>query len=219
MTGIYKITNPLGRIYIGQALNIETRWQQYRRTGGGNQVRLKRSFDKHGIEAHLFEIVVECTKEELNIQERYYQDLYDVLGKKGLNCILTSTRGKSGHLSESVKRKIGSSNKGKLLGKKRSKECIEKRLATRKLNGADERMSLLYTNKIMSEEVRNKINKTMVEKGHKPSQECLRKATEAKCKPILHVESGTVYPSRKAAREVYKGDIDTGIKRGIFKYL
>lgn len=29
MIGIYKITSPLNKVYIGQAINIDKRWEQY----------------------------------------------------------------------------------------------------------------------------------------------------------------------------------------------
>ena len=47
-----------------------------------------------------------CSKESLNDRERYYQDLYDVIGVKGLNCKLTTTKTKSGRHSDETRRKI-----------------------------------------------------------------------------------------------------------------
>ena len=57
MTGIYKITSPTGRVYIGQSVDIEQRFKDYNRRPATRQVRLNKSFIKHGIENHLFEVI------------------------------------------------------------------------------------------------------------------------------------------------------------------
>ena len=59
MIGIYKITSPTNRIYIGQSINIEYRFKQYRWIKAKSQTRLRNSFLKHGVENHKFEIVCE----------------------------------------------------------------------------------------------------------------------------------------------------------------
>ena len=38
MIGIYKITNPKGKIYIGQSINIENRFKVYKRYNCKGQV-------------------------------------------------------------------------------------------------------------------------------------------------------------------------------------
>jgi group I intron endonuclease len=58
--GIYKITSPSGKVYIGQAIDIERRWNQYRRLGCKNQSKLYASLNHYGFEAHTFEIIMEC---------------------------------------------------------------------------------------------------------------------------------------------------------------
>jgi len=72
--------------------------------------------------------------EELNDKERYYQDLYNVLSKDGLNCKLTKSLDRSGVVSDATKlkmsRKPSEITKEKLrqhnLGKKHSKQTLEK---------------------------------------------------------------------------------------------
>jgi group I intron endonuclease len=102
MIGIYKITSPSGKVYIGQSINIKRRFKNYKRLSDcKKQTALYASFLKYGVENHNFEIVTECTIEELNNLERYYQDLYDVTNSKiGLNCVLTASDNRSGRLSE-----------------------------------------------------------------------------------------------------------------------
>lgn len=120
MIGIYKITSPSDKVYIGQSINIKKRFATYRRLDCKNQSMLYRSFVKYGVENHIFEILEECSIEFLNERERYYQDLF-LIKNKTLNCKLTNTNDKSGFLSNETKLKISLSNKGK----KRTKEHIE----------------------------------------------------------------------------------------------
>jgi len=106
MIGIYKITNPNGKIYIGQSINIEKRIIRYKNLYDcKNQSKLYNSFIKYGIINHNFDIVEECEISELNIRERYYQDYYNVLNK-GLNLKLTNLTDNNGPLSEETKLKI-----------------------------------------------------------------------------------------------------------------
>jgi group I intron endonuclease len=92
MIGIYKIISPTGRVYIGQSIDLEARQKIYARRGCKNQVRLYASLVKYGFSKHIFEVVEECKVEELNVRERHWQDIYDVLSENGLNCKLQSTQ-------------------------------------------------------------------------------------------------------------------------------
>ena len=89
--GIYKITSPNNRIYIGQSVNIHKRFLRYKRLDCINQPILYNSFKKYNVENHSFEIIEECNIKELNDRERYWQEYYDVIGNKGLNCVLQET--------------------------------------------------------------------------------------------------------------------------------
>lgn len=113
--GIYKITNPNGKIYIGQSINIDKRFKNYftDKTKYINQKKLYNSINKYDVKNHIFEIIELCKIEELNNKERYYQEFFNCVGLNGLNCKFTNTNDKSGRLSEETKLKIGNSNKGK----------------------------------------------------------------------------------------------------------
>jgi group I intron endonuclease len=113
MVGIYKITNPNGRVYIGQSQNITSRMKNYMGLDCKKQPRLYRSLLKHGYNLHLFEIIEECLFEELNLRERYYQEQYNVLSKNGMNCYLTETNILPRKLSQKTKDKISNSMLGK----------------------------------------------------------------------------------------------------------
>lgn len=87
--GIYKITSPSGRIYIGESKDIKRRWDSYKNLNGlKKQPKLYNSFLKYGIENHQFDIIEYCEIEQLKCSERFWQDEFDVLNG-GLNCKLT----------------------------------------------------------------------------------------------------------------------------------
>jgi len=85
---VYKITSPSGKIYIGSSINYKKRLTQYRGVSSKSQTILYNSFLKYGIENHIFEIVENCTKENLLEKEYHYGCLYDVIGVNGMNCKL-----------------------------------------------------------------------------------------------------------------------------------
>lgn len=115
MSVIYKITNPTNRVYIGQSINVEERFSKYQRLACKMQIRLYNSFIKYGINNHTFEIIEKCEELKLNERERYWQDYYKVLTKKGLNCRLTTTDNKFGEMSIESKLKMSESHKGKIV--------------------------------------------------------------------------------------------------------
>ena len=118
--GIYKITSPSGKIYIGQSVDIKERKRRYKQLNCLKQHGIYNSLKKYGFENHIFEIIEECSIELLNERERYWQDYYEVL-KYGLNCVLTNTNDLPRKYSEESRIKIGDANRGT----KRSKEFCE----------------------------------------------------------------------------------------------
>ena len=121
MIGIYKITNPNGKIYIGQTIDFERRIKHYKLLKCKEQPRIHRSLIKYGVENHTFELIQECNKNNLTILERFYQELYKSTDKNGLNCILVATDEFSGGHSEESKKKISD----KLKGRKANQNSID----------------------------------------------------------------------------------------------
>jgi group I intron endonuclease len=130
MIGIYKITSPSGKIYIGQSIDIKRRFYLYSLNHCFRQVILYRSFNKYGFNNHTFEIIEECSIDELNKKERFYQELYDAVGFNGLNCVLQGTDEKRKVISDEVKKKISIANSGErngMFGVKQSEEFKQAR--------------------------------------------------------------------------------------------
>ena len=116
--GIYKITSPTGRIYIGQSIDIYQRWKRYKQLGCKEQQRLYNSIKKHGFENHTTEIICECERQELNDKEKYYVDLYQSFNTKhGLN--LMDGGGSKASVSDETKQKMREASAKRNYGKGR----------------------------------------------------------------------------------------------------
>jgi group I intron endonuclease len=161
--GIYKITSPSGKIYIGQSIDIIKRWGYYKRMKCKSQVRLFHSFSKHGAISHNFEIVHECQRNELNELEcKYIKQFNSFDNINGLNLMDGGRKGTK--VSDETKYKLRIAN----LGKKRSLESINKVKETIKNNGGAWNKGMTG---IFSEEALKKI-------GVRHSQESINKIGE-----------------------------------------
>lgn len=88
ITGIYRITNPKGKIYIGQSINIQQRFASYRKTRSNNTgPKLLHSLKKYGYDNHIFEILEQCSIDQLNDREVHWKIFYNSV-LQGLNCEL-----------------------------------------------------------------------------------------------------------------------------------
>ena len=113
MVGIYKITSPSGKIYVGQSVDIQSRLNRYKRTDCKQQSKLWRSFLKYGANNHKFEVIWLCNPLELNYFERKFQLKFDSIGEEGLNLVVTKDEDRSGYFSIETKKKLSISKKGK----------------------------------------------------------------------------------------------------------
>jgi group I intron endonuclease len=135
-SGIYKIESPSGKIYIGQSIDLDKRICSYKKIHTSRkQIKLNNSFKKYSVDKHIFSIVERCDINMLNIKERYYQELFECIGCKGLNLKLQganeikqvhsqetldkiSYKMKLKHKEVDYKNKMVSSRKGKPLSEK-----------------------------------------------------------------------------------------------------
>lgn len=182
--GIYKITSPSGKIYIGQSRDINRRKYEYENHYRTKyQSRIFKSILKYGWENHKFEIICECDKSKLNELEVYYIKFYDTFNTEhGMNLTCGGTNAKmsdetknkmkisknennfwKGHKhSDESKLKIGLAHKGNkyMLGKRHSEETKFK-------------MSILKKGKKLSEEHKNNVINALI--GRKCSEETRKK--------------------------------------------
>lgn len=134
-SGIYTITNLVNnKIYVGSGTVLTSRRTKHLKTLRENihpNIRLQRSFNKHGENAFKFEILEECEKPLLRDLENYWINMLDAYNpERGYNIknpfgkgfkfseearAKISAANKQRTHSEETKRKIGLGNKGKII--------------------------------------------------------------------------------------------------------
>ena len=81
MIGIYKITNKINNLsYIGQSTQIEQRFREHKKSYNWYREKNKKLYKdilEYGINNFSFEILEECSIEELNNKEQYYIKYYN----------------------------------------------------------------------------------------------------------------------------------------------
>lgn len=80
--GIYKITNQIdNKCYIGQSVNVSQRWKEHAKCGLGIDTpagnKLYKAMMEEGIWNFSWELLEECSREQLDSKEKYYIDLYN----------------------------------------------------------------------------------------------------------------------------------------------
>lgn len=144
MIGIYKITNPKGKIYIGQSKDISLRFKDYFKLNHcKSQPKLYYSLKKYGPENHIFEIIEECSIEQLDEREIYWIKYYKSF-KDGLNL----TEGGEGCKGFKRSKEMNVKHSLKMIGK--TKTSLQK-----------EKISLSLTGKIRSKDFGKKISLKM----------------------------------------------------------
>jgi len=150
--GIYKITSPSKKVYIGQSIDIVRRFWHYKKLYCEKQFALYNSLKKYGVEKHKFDIVCQCDRTELNNLEIYYIELYQCFNSEyGLNL---RTGGKQNIIcSDETRKKLSDSCRGKTAWNKGLTKENNERL---KLNG--EKHSLKMKGRKASEETKKKMS-------------------------------------------------------------
>lgn len=230
MIGIYKITSPSGKVYIGQSVDIKRRLREYKNLRCTKQVKLYNSFLKYGFEYHKIEVVCECLINELNDKERCFQDLFDSMDS-GLNCYLTKSSDKSGKLSLETKKKLSIANSnpsdetrrkksigqiGKTVPLEMRKKISESHKGIK--HSMETRLKIAENSRNISDETRKKYSESHI--GHKHTDEAKKKISEAgkgrifsensrlkiaskHGKRVLNKETGEIYLSiTKAALDI-----------------
>jgi len=110
MIGIYKITNPKGKVYIGQSIHVEKRLKQHKHKHTKTCTLVYNSIKKYGVENHIFEIIEECSLDKLNERELYWTSYFNALYPNGL---VLRAGGEVGEVSLTTKQKMSKSHMGK----------------------------------------------------------------------------------------------------------
>jgi hypothetical protein len=221
--GVYKITSPTNRIYIGSSINIEYRFKRYLANGCKGQRKLNSSFDKHGRSSHIFEIVEECTIGELFKRERFWGDFYNAISAENLNLSLPEDGeqkriiNEEGRLNMSIshigkkmhpntKNSLAIANKNKKISESHKQKLRECRIAEKGIKKASFetklKMSLAHKGRKknpLSPETKAKLSIRF--KGKKISESHKEKIKENNKKAclVLNIEYGIFYNSITSA--------------------
>lgn len=226
--GIYKITSPSGKIYIGKSVNVYKRFNEYKKIDSKiiGQTRLYRSLLKYGVDIHTFEIIEKCDITSLSNRERYWQDFYEVISEKGLNCILEKSDNLPKILSEDTKIKLSKSLRESFTEDRRKKISEKNKGENNPMFGRlgkdspsfnrikteEEKLKISIANKgrflgdksplykiPRTKEVRDKISAKNKGKVHWLN---IKKASEASSKVVLDTNTGVFYNSAKEAAKI-----------------
>lgn len=187
LIGIYKITSPSGRVYVGQSWDVRHRWATYRCPGlRPAQPVLYASFKKYGAEAHEFAMLMTLppttSQTEMDQCEIFFISFFRDRGVPMLNL---KSGGMGGRHSDETKRKIGLKSKGhpptstsfkpgQRLGFKHPAEVKEKiSKAHRGKKLSDKTKDLIRARRtnqtiVMTPETRRKISEAHKGLGHTP---------------------------------------------------
>lgn len=196
--GIYRWISPAGRIYVGQSKNLKQRKEWYF-SGGiykASMPKLKRSFEKYGVENHIFEEIEYCSIESLNEREIYWGLFYNTL-EKGLNCKLGE---QNCIFSNSTKDKMSEAKKGTIQTEqqkikrkdstsktwKKKMEDGFKRKYWKPTEEGKQKISNAQKGKTISKETRQKISKSL--EGKPKTEEHRENLSKAKKGKNIHTE-------------------------------
>ena len=182
---VYIHTNKInGKMYVGiTKRNVEQRWHN----GYGYTAcpRFDRAIKKYGWKNFEHEIFADClTQEEAyNMEKLLIVELNLQNPEKGYNI---APGGQGGDMNEETKQKISMSNKGK----PKPQSWVEKRIGLK----AGEKHPL-YGTKASAE------TKAKMSKSHKKYYETHEWLLEPKRKPVIQIETNTVFDSIEAAAQ------------------
>lgn len=172
--GIYKITSPSGKVYVGQSQRIYDRWRGYKNGYYKNQPLLNRSILKYGIHNHRFEIVELCSTENLNALEKFYVEYYNSFNSSiGLN--LRAGGCSNAKISDSTREKMRLKALGRIVSDETRKKIGEKSKGRFYSEETRNKISMMLTGRTLSDEHKDKLRKAHT--GKKLTQESIAKRT------------------------------------------
>lgn len=130
LTGIYRVINPKGCVYIGMTRNYHNRMVSYQKVYCKLQTRLYNSLKKYTPELHRFELINilpnDISDKDLINSEKVYINAYRDSGYEMLNLIM-SDRANTYHALE-TRQKISNAQKGRIPWNKGVPQTEEQRL-------------------------------------------------------------------------------------------
>jgi group I intron endonuclease len=175
--GIYKITSPSGRVYIGQSLNIEVRHNFYKLLHCKSQPYLYNSLKKYGWGNHTSEILEICSIGELDKKEVFYkQQFINEYGwDKALFCEMYDRGG--GPKTQETRNKMSNAKKGTKLPQEVKNKISKSNQGKRLTQETKHKMSKSRTGGIRTPETRSKMSE-------------IRTKNPYHIKPVIQIKGG-----------------------------
>lgn len=177
--GIYKLTSPSGKIYIGQSIRLPKRLSDYNNLKKiKGQTALYEAVKKYGFSNFKVEIIFvvnemlppEKIKEVLNVLEEVYIEHFNCMSPNGYNL---RSGGNSMLASEETKKRMSAAQIGKSVGRKMTAEnlrkMIERNTGSKRSEETKNKIRLSRKNIVMKPEWNEKISNS--KKGVKLSDE------------------------------------------------
>lgn len=224
--GVYKITSPSGSYYIGSSVNVLSRWSGHKadlRNGRHHSPPLQRAANKYGVDALKFEILFECERPVLRHLEQLAVDwcapeynasrsTFEALTELWQDPEFRERNSK--RVGEQIKRlrqdpvfreKHRKASSRALSDLHKDPEFAK----AHKVRATDRLMRLVNSSDAMKEKAAEGRRKRIAEDRKDPDKWAARfaKVREVQCRPVLCVETGSVYPSLKAAGEWVIGSL------------
>lgn len=128
---IYKLTSPIGKIYIGQCKDFEKRKKQHKWLSSKGSSLINKAIKKYGIDNFNVEFLYfqdEYNHSLLNEKEKYFIKQHRSTDpKKGYN-ICTGGEGRQGPLSVRTRQKMSKSKVGKPSNRKGTRTSLKTRI-------------------------------------------------------------------------------------------
>jgi group I intron endonuclease len=211
IVGIYKITSPSGKVYIGQSWNVKHRWADYGKSTTRSQTYLNHSFIKYGKKAHAFDVIHElpndCSQSILDLYEQLYMDLYRDCGAVLMNIREAGSRGK---LSEETKRKVSQGLIGNVPWNK-GKKGYRVHSEDHKLKLSEAKKGLKPNNFGKPRSVTACIKTALKNRGQKRTPEQLQRIREAR--KIMGPQMGGKKNKGKIRTEVHRRNLGESLRR------
>lgn len=179
IAGIYKITSPSGKVYIGQSWDIAHRWATYRCPGlKPSQPKLFRSLKKYGASAHEFCVIMRfahgVSQSVMDETERFFISFFR---ERGVNLLNLAYGGEGGRHTEETRRKIGLRSKGHPPNKTSFKKG--ERLGFKHPPSVKEKISKAHRGKKLSEKTKSLIRASRANQTIVITPETRRKISES----------------------------------------
>lgn len=173
IVGIYKITSPSGRVYIGQSWNMKGRMRLYKYLRCKGQPKIYNSIKKHGWDNHAFEIVhqlpADINQTDLNNYEQIYLDAYRDAGIEVLNIREAGSNGKPN--PESSKKMVETRRQGGSYivsdeTRKKNSERRKGKPGTKHTDATKLKLSMINKGRVQSEGAKEKNRQSQLGRKH-----------------------------------------------------